>query len=298
MNATTHKISTIKAWIIAIRVPTLLIPTIQIVTSTALSTAFVSQINWFIAIGAWLVAVLITMGTNLINDAIDYEKGEHSLSRSGRIKVINAGLLPQNSVFKAGIFTLLLACAIPVVLPVDISVCMVVILCAICGYCYTGGPYPISYLGLSEIFIFVFYGWLCMITPFYIQTGLINDAILIAASQMGMLAILPNALNNFRDREEDAQVNKKTLAVHFGELFARWEILILTITPFILNMIWLPLGFAAASYIPFLVLPIAIPFIRSIMTTAVGPAINSFFIKSVLIHFSFGIALVIGWMLQ
>jgi len=285
----------IKAWLTAIRLPTLLIPTIQVGTATGVAIVFTSHINWRIAFYAWLVAVLITIGTNLINDAIDFKNGGDPINHFERKKVIPAGLLTLSQVYMGGLLALALACAIPFALDVDKLLCFgIVLLSAICGYCYTGGPYPISYLGLSEIFIFIFYGGVCVTIPFYAQTYQINAAIILAACQMGMLAILPNALNNFRDIYEDKAVHKHTLAVRFGKEFARWEISAFTIIPFIINICWLFLGFSAAALMPLLLLPLVFMFLRGIWKSEPSRVLNKYFGVSVMIHFSFGILLIIG----
>lgn len=287
-------ISLPQAWMMAVRIRTLLIPSIQVAASTGLAYVVHGSIEWSIAIGAWFIAVLITIGTNLINDVIDFEKGGDPLNRFGQLKVIRAGLLSKSSVFIAGMAALGIACAMPFLLHLNAFICFLVILSAICGYCYTGGPFPISYLGLSELFIFIFYGGVCIITPFYVQTGAINAAVVLLSVQLGMLAILPNALNNFRDIFEDAAVNKRTLAVRFGKTFARREIALLTFTPFILNIAWIFLGYPEAALMPLLLVPLAYIFVRGVLTTEPGPIFNRYFGLSVLVHFLFGAALTGG----
>lgn len=294
---TTQSITLPQAWMMAIRVRTMLIPSIQIISSTALAYAVKGSLDWAIVFGAWFVAVLITIGTNLINDVIDFENGGDPINRFGQMKVLRAGLLSKNALLIAGLGSFTVACAIPLLLDFNAIVCFLVVLSAICGYCYTGGPYPISYLGLSELFIFIFYGGVCIITPFYVQTGTVNAAVILLASQMGMLAILPNALNNFRDINEDASINKRTMAVRFGKRFARWELLAFTFLPFILNFAWMGLGYIEAALIPLLLLPLAILFLRSVFYVEPGSIFNRYFGLSVLIHFLFGIALSIGFFL-
>jgi len=293
----TCDISQFQAWMMAIRARTILIPTIQVMVSTAVTSYYVENINWNIAIGAWLVSVLITIGMNLINDVIDFEKGGDSLGRFGQLKVIRAGLLSKRAVAITGFSCLALAAALPLLLPVGWPICLLVTFCALLGYCYTGGPFPISYLGLSELFIFIFYGGALIVTPFYVQTGMVNGAIILAASQMGMLAILPNALNNFRDMAEDEQIDKRTLAVRFGKTFARCEIALLTFTPFILNVVWLFYGFESTIMAPLLILPLAFIFVRQVWTTEPGPVFNRYFGLSVIVHFLFGAALICGGLL-
>lgn len=290
--------SHLHAWLLAIRLRTLLIPTVQVVVGTGLAYAFVDKIAWGIAFGAWVVAVLITIGTNLVNDAIDFEHGGDQLGRFGQKKVIRAGLLSKNAILSAGLLSLALACLIPFMLHVSWEIRALVVLSAICGYCYTGGPFPISYLGLSELFILIFYGGICVIAPFYVQTQVVNEAAILAAIQLGLLAILPNALNNFRDIYEDASINKNTLAVRFGMEFARWEIMTLTIIPFILNFLWLILGYIEAFLMPFLIGPLAVIFIRKIWKAEPSPKFNRYFALSVFVHFFFGVLLTIGFALH
>lgn len=287
--------TTLRAWLMAVRLPTLLIPTIQVATGTGVAYAYTDHVSWLIAFYAWLVAVCITIGTNLINDAIDFKKGGDPVNRFGQLKVIRAGLLTHSQVFWGGILAFGIACIVPFALVDHQLACFfIVLLCAVCGYCYTGGPYPISYLGLSELFILIFYGGVCVTVPFYAQTYVINGAIVLAALQMGLLAIIPNALNNFRDIYEDAAVNKRTLAVRFGKEFARLEIILLTIIPFILNLGWLFFDQPEATLMPWLLSPIAFIFVRAIWKHEPGRVLNRYFALSVLIHFFFGVLLITG----
>ncbi len=284
-----------RAWLMAVRLPTLLIPTIQVATGTGVAYAYAESVNWLLAFYAWLVAVCVTIGTNLINDAIDYEKGGDPVNRFGKPKVINAGLLSHTQVFWGGMLAFAVACAVPLALDVDQLTCfLIVLLCVVCGYCYTGGPYPISYLGLSELFILIFYGGVCVIVPFYAQTYMINGAIILAALQMGLLAIIPNALNNFRDVAVDTAAHKRTLAVRFGQEFARMELMVLAITPFILNLGWLFFEKSMAALMPWLLAPFVYLFLRVIWNNTSGHILNRYFAMSVLIHFFFGILLITG----
>lgn len=287
---------TLNAWIMAIRLRSLPIPTIQVMTGAALAYASVGYIDAALAFFTWLVAICITIGTNLINDVFDFKNGGDGLSRVGHVKVITKGYLTQTQVLAGGLacFAGAVIFAIPLALEASWWLLPIVLLSVMCGYCYTGGPYPISYLGLSEIFIFVFYGGVCVISSFYVQTGYINAASILLAMQMGMLAILPNALNNLRDMYEDAQIGKLTLAVRFGGSFARREVLVMTLAPFILNVGWLYLGYPKAALMPFLLAPLAFIFVYGVWKSKQGKVLNRHFGLSVLVHFMFGLLLVIG----
>lgn len=291
--------TTVQAWIMAIRPRTMPIPTIQVLTGTILAYAIAGTVDWTLACYTWLIAVCVTIGTNLINDVFDFDRGGDQRNRIGHTKVIRAGLLSRAQVHSGGMlaFSIAILCVIPLILKAGWIMLFLVVLSTICGYCYTGGPYPICYLGLSELFIMVFYGWVCVAAAFFVQTGFVGGAAMLAAVQMGMLAIVPNALNNFRDMFEDAQVQKFTLAVRFGRQFARREIATMTFLPFVLNPLWFAFNFPDAAFFPFLLIPLAFLFVRSIWITEPGPIFNRYFGLSVLVHFLFGLLLVIGWVL-
>lgn len=287
----------IKAWATAARLRTLPIPTIQVFTGTALAYSLTGSINWLIFLCTWLVGIFITMGVNLINDVIDYDKGADQPKRVGFLKVISAGIISRKKVLIAGISCLTLTAlfGIPLAIHSGWPLYLLILLSIAMAYCYTGGPYPLSYLGLSELFILIFYGCVCVGAAYFVQTGSLSFPIILCALQMGLLAILPNALNNFRDMYDDAENHKLTLAVRFGRTFAKWEIAFLTFMPFILGLIWLPLEFIEAAWIPLLLLPMAFLFVRSVWTTAPGPLFNRLFGLSVLVHFLFGLFLVVGF---
>lgn len=290
----------LQAWAIAARLRTLPIPTIQVLTGTALAYSVKNSIDWALLLYTLFVGIFVTMGTNLINDVIDYDKGEEDSKRVGFLKVISAGIISRRNVWLAGMtcFALTLFFGFLLALHTSLVIFFIVLFSVICGYCYTGGPYPISYLGLSEIFIFIFYGFVCVCASYYVQTGHVSLQAVLCALQMGLLAILPNALNNFRDMHEDAENKKYTLAVRFGKDFARWEIALLTYTPFVIGIAWMFLGYPEAAIFPLFLIPIAFLFVRSVWTTDAGPLFNRLFGMSVLVHFLFGACLIIGFFLR
>jgi 1,4-dihydroxy-2-naphthoate octaprenyltransferase len=290
----------LKAWATAARLRTLPIPTIQVFTGTALAYSVLGAVDWLMLFYTWMVSVFITMGTNLINDVIDFDKGDNQPKKVGFLKVINAGIISRRQVLIAGILCLVLTTlfAIPLAAHAGWILFPLVLLSVLMSYCYTGGPYPLSYLGLSELFILIFYGFLCVGAAYFVQARSLSLPLFLCALQMGLLAILPNALNNFRDIYEDAEIGKNTLAVRFGKSFARWEIAVLTALPFILGLGWICFGYEEAALIPLLLLPVAFLFVRSVWITEPGPLFNRFFGLSVLVHFFFGLFLVIGFFLK
>lgn len=296
----TKKPNLIRAWATAARLRTLPIPTIQVGVGTCLAYSMTGFINWPIFLCTWLIGIFITMSVNLINDVIDFDKGADKPKRTGFLKVISAGIIPRRQVLIAGVSCMIVVILLAIPLAIHSSWLLYpfILFSVLMTYCYTGGPYPLSYLGLSELFILIFYGFLCVGASYYVQTGSLPFPIFLCALQMGLLAILPNALNNFRDMYDDAEDNKLTLAVRFGRGFAKKEIALLTFFPFVLGIAWIPLGFIEAALIPLLLLPMAFLFVRSVWITAPGPSFNRLFGLSVLVHFMFGCFLSVGFFLE
>ena len=290
----------VQSWMEAIRLRTLPIPTIQVLTGTVLAYADTGSFNPLMAFYALLVAVCVTIGTNIINDVIDDEKGSDTTRRAGFLKVIPAGLISRQTMRLAGFafFGAALLFGIPLWFHAGWPLFVAVVFSVVCGYCYTGGPYPISYLGLSELFVLIFYGGVCIGASYYVQTLDFSGTVFLCILQMGCLAILPNALNNFRDMYEDAAANKQTLSVRYGRTFAKREIAFLTFFPFVLNLLWLFAGYSLAAFLPLLLIPMAFLFVKSVWETEPSPLFNRFFGLSVLIHFLFGALLATGWLLN
>jgi 1,4-dihydroxy-2-naphthoate polyprenyltransferase len=286
----------LQALAMVVRLRTIPIPTIQVLVGTGVAYGLTKEFNLAAALFTWLIAVFITIGTNIMNDVFDYDRGGDPLTRFGHRKVIRTGLLTRNQVYIAGMtsFALAIACSIPLAFYSSWIFIPITVLAALCGYCYTGGPYPICYNGLSELFIVVFYGGVCVLSAFYVQARWIAPEAILCSLQLGFLAVIPAAVNNLRDMFEDAEVNKRTLAVRFGKKFARMEITLATGLPFGLNAGWLFFGYPAAAFLHFLLTPLAFLFIRSIWTTEPGPIFNRYFGLSVLLHFLFGLLLTLG----
>lgn len=282
----------IHAWYLASRPKTFIIALTPVMIASALSYAETAQFNWVVSLCTFLAAFLFQTGTNLINDALDFKKGTDTSERLGFIRVTQAGLLPFSEVYRGGIvcFALGVLVAIPLIFKGGLLFVGIVAASVICGYLYTGGPYPLAYHGLGELFVFLFYGGAATLGIYYLQTSTIDKASLIAAAQAGFLAVIPITINNLRDIEGDGKANKRTLAVRFGKTFARCEITLLLIAPFLLTTLWFSTHDMAAL-LPMLTLPLAIRIIRNIWSHEPSRAYNTFFGQAALLLFLFAATL-------
>jgi 1,4-dihydroxy-2-naphthoate octaprenyltransferase len=88
---------------------------------------------------------------------------------------------------------------------------------------YTAGPYPLAYLGLGDVFVFIFFGLVAVSGTYYVQALSINPVVFFMGSLPGLLSVAILTVNNLRDMDEDRLHNKRTLAVRFGRTFAQVE---------------------------------------------------------------------------
>lgn len=289
-----------KAWLLASRPKTLTASIIPVIAGTALANAVMLDMNWTIAFFALLCAMLIHVATNLINDALDFKKGADTKTRIGPTRVTQSGLLPMTHVYWAGIGCLGLAFlfGIPLMIKGGFPITLLLIVSIACAYLYTGGPYPLAYHGLGDLFVLLFFGLGAVVGVYYLQTKFVDDRSILAGLQIGMLATVLIAINNLRDREGDVKANKRTLAVRFGVNFMRYEITLFAFVPFLLNMMWLKFGYLFAGMLPWLALPLAIKVVTGVWKLEPGVLYNRFFAQAALLHLLFGLLLSLGFLLK
>lgn len=300
MKAIVQSLQTdVKPWLLAARPKTLPISFIPIMVGTVLAQGVAGRVDWSVALMALLFSICIQIGTNLVNDALDFKKGSDTAARLGPKRITQSGLLSMKQVLQGGFFCFALAFlfGIPLILKGGIPLLAIIILSVICGYIYTGGPWPLAYHGMGEIFVFIFYGLVSTSTVYYLQTGFIDSHSLVAGTQLGLLACVPIAINNLRDIDSDTVAHKKTMAVRFGKTFARIEIAFFILVPYLMGFYWESQGYFLMTFLPLLTLSMAFRNMKSIYMTEPCPQYNSFLGISVLNMLLFGVFLVTGYLL-
>jgi 1,4-dihydroxy-2-naphthoate octaprenyltransferase len=96
----------------------------------------------------------------------------------------------------------------------------------LCGIAYTGGPFPLGYNGLGDVFVFVFFGLVAVAATYFVQAGQLTPQVWLVAVPIGLLAANILVVNNYRDVETDRVAGKRTLVVRYGRSFARVQFLI------------------------------------------------------------------------
>lgn len=290
----------LKTWFLATRPKTLTASFVPVLVGTALAYSAGSPLKISLTGFALLSAFLIQIGTNLVNDAIDFKKGADTAERIGPLRVTQSGLLSPRRVLAGAFLCLALAMlsAIPLVIAGGWPIVIVGCVSLFFAYGYTGGPIPLAYLGLGDLFVLIFFGLVAVSGVYFLQSGRMDANALVAGVQIGFLATVLIAINNLRDLEGDVRVGKRTLAVRWGLNFARMEIAFLCLAPFFINLYWLRDKFKWAALLPLLALPLAVKLSLAIFRTAPGPVYNEFLARAAGLHLVFGLLWSIGCFLR
>ena len=214
-----------------------------------------------------IAACLIQIGTNYSNDLFDYLKGADNQNRLGPERAMQSGMLSKGEIQKAIIIIFALAIFIGFYLALIGGWVIVIIgLSSIFfGIIYTGGPYPLAYNGLGDIFVFIFFGLVAVSGTHYLHTGIFTDEAIILGSALGCLSTSILVVNNLRDIDNDKKHRKNTLAVSMGSKFTKVEYLLLILIAYIIPIyVSYDFGNKSSIYIVYFTLPIAIRLIIDI----------------------------------
>lgn len=213
-----------RPWLEAARPRTLPAAVIPVMVGTALAGAH-GAADFGRAAVCLGFAVLVQIGTNFANDYFDFVQGADTPARVGPRRAVAAGLIAPRTMLVATWLVLGVAFAVGLVLVVEggwvlLPIGIVSIVCAVA---YTGGPFPLGYNGLGDVFVFIFFGLVAVGATFHVQVGGVPPDVVSCAAAIGLLAANILVANNYRDMETDARAGKKTLVVRFGRRFAVWQ---------------------------------------------------------------------------
>ncbi len=204
-------------WLIAMRLRTLPAAATPVLVGTALAYAR-GKGSALPALAALLGALLLQIGANFANDVFDFDRGADGPDRLGPTRAVAAGLVSARAmrVATALAFSLAAIVGLYLVLHAGWPILLVGIASIAAGLAYTGGPYPLGYHGLGEVFVFLFFGLIATTGTYWVQARELEPRVVLAAVAIGALASAIIVVNNLRDRSTDARVGKRTLAVRLG----------------------------------------------------------------------------------
>lgn len=225
-----------KPWIIAIRPKTLIIAVAVILLSHSLAYQFAGHLNWLIAGLTSLCILSLQTAVNMANDYFDGLSGIDNERRLGPPRALQSGLLSPKQLLTGLILVTAIACSsgIYLIWYGGWPFLLLGLLSLIGVFAYSYGRYSIANLGLGEVSVFFYFGWLGILSSYYLQTFQLSVALLLPASQLGALVAAVMLVNNIRDRSNDEDHGKHTLAVRLGPGRARMLYYLLILSPWLL----------------------------------------------------------------
>ena len=222
-------------WLLATRPKTLCAGICPVLLGTAIAYLHGSFHLWS-AILCLLGSILIQIGTNFANDYYDFVKGADTEDRLGPTRATQAGLVTPQQMKQATIFIFIAAsiCALLLALRGGYPMVILLLVSIISGIAYTGGPFPLGYNGLGDLFAFIFFGPVATAGTYYVQSLSLPIELIWAGFIPGGFSVALISINNMRDIPTDSQVGKRTLAVLLGRTFARLEYTLALLMAFIL----------------------------------------------------------------
>ena len=255
----------ITPWIHAARPITLVASIIPIISAMLILPSATFKINIF----SWtlIAAIIIQIVTNYINDLFDFLKGADK-NRVGPSRMVQSGLILESQMRKA--ITVLICIGIisgiPLVIQGGISIIIIGLSSFLFAYLYTGGPYPLAYNGLGDIFVFIYFGIIAVLGSYFLQTGFVDTSSIYLAISIGAKNVLLLIINNIRDFKTDKISNKKTLIVLFGLYFGKLQTLCMLVLSY-LSIYMLALNFEKLNifYLTLVSLPLSLSILYDIL---------------------------------
>lgn len=268
------------AWVLAIRPKTLTAAATPVVVATGVALA-VEGTEWVsrgagFGLAALLGAFLLQIASNFANDAFDFEAGADSDDRLGPPRAAQLGLLSTRELRHGLYIALGLAFCVGIYLARAHGWPIVIIGLSsmLAAVAYTGGPYPLGYHGLGDIFVLVFFGFVAVLGTVFVELGHVPSLAVYAAIPVGLLCTAILVVNNLRDRESDERVGKRTLAVRLGERGAVLEYAGLLLMSYAVPpALWLLEQQSALVLLPLISLPWAVVLVKKVAVVR-GKAMN------------------------
>jgi 1,4-dihydroxy-2-naphthoate polyprenyltransferase len=292
----THALPAWKTWFKAIRFFSFTTSTIPIVAATMLAWNE-DRVSWLMFALMLLASMLTHAACNLTNDYFDDRSGVDTNASLGPSGVLQEGLLSHRElrIGIAACFAAALLLAIPVMLEAGIVVLWIALFSAAAAFFYTAGPYPLAYIALGEVTVFLAMGVGMVGGTYYVHTGSLSGSAVLLGMAIGSLAAAILHANNIRDIDGDRAMNKRTLANLLGVPFAFREYVALVTLPFICAVVMIavngalwPLTIVATA------VPTTVSLVRMLLRATTPAEHNVILRRTAGLHLRFGVLTSIG----
>jgi 1,4-dihydroxy-2-naphthoate polyprenyltransferase len=264
-----------RAWWSAVRPATLAASVAPVLAGTAVAI-HQGGIRPGAGFGALVVALAMQVGVNFANDYSDFVRGADTPRRVGPLRAASSGVVAPARVKGAALLAFGIAgvAGVALSLATDWRLLLVGAACLLAGWLYTGGPRPYGYLGLGELFVFVFFGLVATCGTVYVETLHVTPLALLAGIGVGCLATAILVLNNLRDIDTDAAAGKRTLATRIGRDRTLILLLLLVCAAFAVPIVIFVTGLAGVTVmLVHFAIPIAAVPVRTAFASRSGPAL-------------------------
>ena len=289
-----------KNWLLAARPKTLPAAIVPVWAGCVLAWKLQGSWNPWLAFCTLAGAICIQIATNFFNDAIDAQKGADTEKRLGPTRVTASGLISRRAVFiAAGVFLFLATlCGVVLYQAVGWPIIAIGLPSLYLAYGYTGGPFPLAYRGMGEVFVVAFFGIIAVGGTVLIQMNQWREEAMLLGFQIGLLSAVLISINNLRDREEDASTGKNTMAVRLGDRGARFLVWLEVKVAAFCGLLWLKHGLPWLTLASLPLLTLGMFLLFRVFSEPAGKGMNSLLalagIMLILFAISFHAASVFG----
>lgn len=283
-------------WFLATRPKTLGIAIAPVMAGSALAWLDTANWSWLTLVLTLFSALAIQIGTNLYNDAVDFEHGTDTPARLGPKRASAEGWFSSDQVKLAAhiSFFLALLAGIPLTRLGGWPILLIGLSSLVAGYAYTGGPKPIAYSTTGEMFVFIYFGLAAVMGSYYLQTGGLSLNALLVSIAVGSFAAAVLLVNNYRDLDTDILANKLTLAHRLGRCHSQRLYTTLVLAPFVLPLLLIDSGIGTWLILP--LLPFALLLAWRFRHQSPGPDFNRTLSYTAQLQLLFVLLLIIGLM--
>jgi 1,4-dihydroxy-2-naphthoate octaprenyltransferase len=240
------------------------------------------------------------LGVNFANDYSDFVRGADSATRIGPVRAASSGVVDPEHVRWAAITSFGVAglVGLALSLAVDWRLLVAGAACLLAGWLYTGGPRPYGYLGLGEVFVFLFFGLVATVGTVYVETSRVTPLASMFGCAMGFLATAILVLNNLRDIDTDAAARKRTLATRIGRDRTRVLLLVVVCAAFAVPIVVIVTKLAAMTVLLILfAVPIAAAPVRSAFASTTAPVLVRALKRMAVAELAYALLLTFGLLL-
>jgi 1,4-dihydroxy-2-naphthoate octaprenyltransferase len=300
MTTTAAVASPARVWWLALRPATLAAAVAPVLAGTAVAVHEGGARPWA-GLAALVVALALQIGVNLANDYSDFVRGADTPQRIGPLRASASGIVAPDRVRWAAIAAFAVAgiAGVALSLATDWRLILVGAACLLAAWLYTGGPRPYGYLGLGELFVFIFFGLVATVGTVYVQELRVTPLAVLAGCGIGCLATAILVLNNLRDIETDAAAGKRTLATRIGRGPTLVLLLVLACAAFAVPIVIFVTRLAGVTIMAMhFAIPIAAIPVRTAFATRSGPELVGALKRMAAAELAYALLMTLGLLLS